>query len=585
MPEQPRRVLHEADLCVIGGGMAGICAAMAAARGGARVILMQDRPVLGGNASSECRVHVSGADVHNSNPNLRETGILEELRMENLRRNPNKNFSIWDTVLFNAVRYQPNLTVLLNCSCFDATTDGSRIVSVMGWQTTTYTRHEVEATLFADCSGYAILAPMVGADFRVGREARSEFNESIAPETADRKTMGMTCLFQSREYDSPQPFEPPSWAYTFPTCDDVPRGARGHRWWTMGYWWVELGGDYDSIHDTEMLRDELLKICYGMWDHIKNHCPCCDADNWALEWIQFLPAKRESRRYVGDHLLTQPDIQDNVAFADVVAYGGWPLDDHHPSGFWAVKSGDPPTRFFETPKPFRIPYRCLYSRNMDNLLFAGRNASCTHAAMSSTRVMGTGCSMGQAVGTAAALAVAKGVLPRALNDCIGEVQQALICDDAYLPGIRREMPALTRSATLTASGGDPEPVRDGIARPIGKDQHAWTGSPPGATLQYEWDEPQDVKEVSLVLDSALEKLVAMSLHQHDDQLTHVPESMTRAFTLEGRQGEDWHVLADVRDNYQRLVRMQVRGNCDAVRLTLNATWGAPTTRVFAFVVS
>ncbi|MCX5758632.1 MAG: FAD-dependent oxidoreductase [Candidatus Hydrogenedentes bacterium] len=404
---------HEVDFCVVGGGMAGMCAALAAARHGAKVVLVQDRPVLGGNASSECRMHICGADRHKL-PHLRETGILEELRLENANRNPNSNHSVWDLILYEKVRFAPNITLLLNCSCLDAVMDGSRIECVRGWQLTTQTYHTIRAKIFADCSGDAVLAPLTGAEFRVGHEARAEYGESIAPETADRRTMGMTCLFQAREHGTPQPYEPPEWIYRFDRDEDLPYGAKGHKWFQMGYWWVELGGEDDSIANTESLRDELLKTALGVWDHIKNRGDH-GAENWALEWIQFLPGKRESRRYVGGHVLTQSDIEAEGRFDDVVAYGGWTMDDHHPAGFRAVKIGAPATIFHPAPSPYGIPYRCLYSRNVTNLMFAGRCVSVSHVALSSTRVMGTGCSMGQAVGTAAALALAKGLLPAGLK--------------------------------------------------------------------------------------------------------------------------------------------------------------------------
>ncbi|HNT37188.1 MAG TPA: FAD-dependent oxidoreductase, partial [bacterium] len=387
--------------------------------------------------------------------------------LENLRHNPHSNFSIWDTILYEKLHYAPNVTLLLNCSCLDADMKGRRIKSITGWQLTTQMYHQVSASIYADCSGDAILAPLTKAPFRMGREARSEYNESIAPEQADNKTMGMTCLFMARECDTPQPFEPPSWAYRYDNEEDIPRGAKGHGWWRMGYWWIELGGEFHSIHDTEMLRDELLKTVYGVWDHIKNRGDH-GADNWTLEWIQFLPAKRESRRYIGEHVLTQNDIESEGKFEDIVAYGGWAMDDHHPAGFRAAKLGAPATIFYPTPSPYGIPYRSLYSKTVENLMFAGRCASCTHSAMSSSRVMGTGCSMGQAVGTAAAMAVSKNCPPKGLTgECIRQLQQTLLVDDCYLPGIVQQLPTATLRAQLVASQGDPEPVRDGINRQVG----------------------------------------------------------------------------------------------------------------------
>jgi hypothetical protein len=574
---------HDADVCVVGGGMAGLCAALAAARHGAKVALMHDRPVLGGNASSECRVHIQGADRHNGIPNLRETGILEELRLENLRRNPQKSYSVWDTVLYEAARLEPNLTMLLNCSCHDAVMDGARVVSVSGWQTTTQTVHTVRARIFADGSGDGVLAPLTGAEWRMGREARSEFGEPIAPEVADDKTMGMSICFQTREYDTARPFEPPAWAERYDRCDDLPGGARRHAWWKMGYWWVELGGEHHSIHDTERLRDKLLGIAYGVWDHIKNRCPAHQdaAANWALDWMQFLPGKRESRRFVGDHVLTQLDIEAEGRFDDLVAYGGWTMDDHHPAGFRAAALGEPPTIFHPAPSPYGIPYRCLYSRNIANLMFAGRNASCTHAAMSSTRVMGTCCSMGQAVGTAAAMAARKGLDPRGVGDHMHELQQTLLADDCYLPWVVQDLPELTKTAKLDASTGDPEPVRDGVSRPVGDKLHAWPCRP-GDQVAYTFDRPRHVEQVTLVLDSALDKNIIMSHHQQDDQLDAPPDVLPVTFRIEGHAGDGWTELTAVTDNHQRLVRVPVGRTLGGVRFTLDATRGADTSHVFAF---
>ncbi len=573
---------HKVDVCVVGGGMAGLCAALAAARHGAKVALMHDRPVLGGNASSECRVHICGADRHNGIPNLRETGILEEVRLENLYRNPNRVFSIWDTVLYEKARFQDGLTLLLNCSCNGAAMDGPRIGSVAGWQLTTETVHTVEAKLFVDCSGDGILAPLTGAEHRIGREARAEYGESLAPEAADDRTMGMTCLFAAREYDTPQPFVPPDWACTFETCDGLPYGAGRHQWWGTGYWWIELGGEHDSIHDTELLRDELLKIVYGVWDHIKNRGDH-GADNWALDWVQFLPAKRESRRFLGDHVLTQNDVEAEGRFDDLVAYGGWTMDDHHPAGFWAVRLGAPATQFHKTPSPYGIPYRCLYSRSVDNLMFAGRNASCTHMAMSSTRVMGTCSAMGQAAGTAAALAVRHGCDPRGVSGHIRELQQALLRDDAYLPWVPQEFGPLTTEANLTASRGDPEPVRDGISRPVGDEMHRWACAP-GDWIAYEFAEPRPVESVTAVLDSALHKNIQMSHHVKDDQLTRLPDELPRTFRIEGRKDGAWMPLAEVTDNRRRLVRIPVGDAVEAVRFALDETWRADQTHLYAFYV-
>lgn len=570
------RLNHRFDICIIGGGMAGICAAIAAARQGAKVAIVQDRPMFGGNSSSEIRVHVCGADRHNEIKNVRETGILEEIRMENLRRNPQRSYSVWDMVLYEKMLLESNITYFLNCSCMDAKVNRSRIRSITAWQLTTYTFHTIEADIFADCSGDGVLAALTGALHRVGREARSEYNESIEPEVADSKTMGMTCFFMAKDMGSPQPFERPSWAYEYPTEESFPH--RYHNWIEMGYWWIELGGEDDSIADTEKIRDELLKIVYGMWDHIKNHGDH-GAENWALDWIQFLPGKRESRRYLGDHVLTQNDVEAEGRFEDRVAYGGWTMDDHAPAGF---QHPGKPTIFHPSPSPYGISYRCLYSKNIDNLMFAGRCASASHAAMSSTRVMGTAACMGQALGTAAAMAIKYKISPRAVGKShITELQQSLLHQDAYIPWVPMVFNDLTRRAVLKASSGDPEPLRDGINRPVGDDQHAWIGKA-GDSVEYTWKDLRHVDRAVLILDSALHKNVQLSHLQHDDQLNHVPEEMVKDLRLEIRSGGNWQPWRDIDDNYQRLVRLDVGAEVDGVRVIFDSTWGAPQVRVFAF---
>ncbi|HEX5323793.1 MAG TPA: FAD-dependent oxidoreductase, partial [Capsulimonadaceae bacterium] len=319
-PEQTQRGFetrtHDVDVCVVGGGLAGICAAIAAAREGARVLIMQDRPMFGGNASSEIRMWVCGAHGENK----RETGIVEELELENIYRNPSKNYSLWDSVLYEKVRSEKNLTALLNCSCLDAQMDGVSIASVTGWQMSTQQYHRVNARIFIDCSGDSVLAPLTGALYRVGREARDEFDEDIEPERADETVMGMSILLQARETAEPTKFIPPAWAYKFPEQSQIPFRETHPK--DSNYWWIETGGLGDTIGSTEEFRDELLKIAYGVWDHVKNGDPGYDASYRELDWVGFLPGKRESRRYVGDYMINQRDVRAGGPFEDVVAYAG-----------------------------------------------------------------------------------------------------------------------------------------------------------------------------------------------------------------------------------------------------------------------
>ena len=179
-----RELKHQFDFCVVGGGLAGTCAAIAAARHGIRTALVQDRPVLGGNASSEIRMWICGAEGQD----VRETGIVEEIMLENYYRNTNLSFSIWDSILYEKVKQEEKLTLFLNCTCMDGTMDGNTLVSVKCWQMTTQTFHIIEAAYFADCSGDSVLAEITGAQYTIGRESRLQYGESIAPETADKKT-------------------------------------------------------------------------------------------------------------------------------------------------------------------------------------------------------------------------------------------------------------------------------------------------------------------------------------------------------------------------------------------------------------
>ncbi|HEX2951560.1 MAG TPA: FAD-dependent oxidoreductase [Armatimonadota bacterium] len=575
-----RNLEHQVDFCVVGGGLAGLCAAVAAARHGAKVALVQDRPVLGGNASSEIRMHVCGAHGEN----MRETGIIEEIKLSNAYRNPQHNYAIWDSVMYEFARFTPNLQLFLNCSVNEATMDGTRITSVTGWQLTNETRQTIHAKYFADCSGDSILAPLTGAEFRIGREAREEFDEDIAPVEADRRTMGLSCLIQFRETDQPQPFTPPTWAYRYETDEDIPGVSyRGHIIQNTNYWWLEVGGEQDSIHDTEELRDELLKIAFGIVDHIKNHGDH-GAENWRLEWMGFLPGKRESRRYVGDHILTQNDVRAEGHFPDLVAYGGWSMDDHNPAGFYHPGY---PTIFHPAPSPYGIPYRSLYSRNIDNLFFAGRNISATHAAMSSTRVMSTCSILGQAVGTAAGIAVRDQTSPRGVyTDHLAELQQTLMDDDCYLPWHTRAISPLAQQAQLTANAGDPEPLRNGIDRPVGDEDNGWTGKI-GDSITYTFAQPTTISGVRITGDSTLSAnglnipfAIPLNLPP-----AAVPPTVLKAFRLEACDGNgQWHEIYREANNYLRLIRVPLDIQATAIRLVPEETWGAPDVHLLAFEV-
>ncbi|MDL2319148.1 FAD-dependent oxidoreductase [Eubacteriales bacterium OttesenSCG-928-A19] len=603
--EKLRHIHHAAELCVIGGGLGGMLTALAAARHGVKVVLMHDRPVLGGNASSEIRMHVCGAGTRVRN--LQETGIIEEIMLENMHRNPTRNYTLWDSILYEKIRFEPNIDLLLNCACCDLTMEGERIAGVKGFQLTTYTWHTVAAPLFVDCSGDSILAPLSGAEYRVGREARSEYGEEFGLEQADGKTMGMSLMIHCRQTDHPCAFVPPKWAYTFKTDDDMRN--KPHRCLTdlnTNFYWIELGGEMDSIHDTEAIRDELLKIAFGVWDHMKNQGDH-DADNWELEWIGFLPGKRESRRYVGDYTLTQQDVEGAAAFDDEVAYGGWQIDNHLPGGFFMDGLAGNHLQKRRLTEPYGIPLRCMYSVNVPNLMFAGRNISASHIAFSTTRVMSTVAVIGQAVGSAAAIALRHGLTPREVaRDKIREVQAMLMEDDCFLPHFRREPSALSRSAALSCDYGSCDVLQNGLDRKIwGRDNGYWGRINQAVT--YTFAEKTRVRGFRLVLDSDLDReyidgnpdlltisMVACRKLAYDNTSFGFPRCMVRHFRIEALAEDGrWVAVYECDDNYQRLVRHALDVETTAIRYVplatyatdmVTETYGSGQAHVFAFDV-
>ncbi|MHC4873976.1 MAG: FAD-dependent oxidoreductase, partial [Planctomycetota bacterium] len=460
------------------------------------------------------------------------------------------------------------------------------IKSVKCWQLTTYTWHKIEADLFADCSGDSVLAPLTGAETCTGREASAEFDEDIEPEKADDKTMGMSLLMQPQEEREANTFRPFPWANTYPDKDSINNrlfDTFNSEW--QNFWWIELGGTRDTIKETENIRDDLLKVTLGVWDHIKNQVDY-KGDNWGLNFMGFLPGKRESLRYVGDHMLCQNEVRAEGKFDDLIAYGGWPMDDHHPDGF---EYPGKPTIFHPAPSPFGIPYRSLYSKNISNLLFAGRNISVTHAAMSSTRVMATCAILGQAAGTAAALAAKNNTNPRGVyKNHIKELQQTLMdddADDAYLPWHKREISELSKTAELTSSEGEAENLRNGLGREIGDADNSCTVSKNGA-IEYSFAEEKQVTTARIVFDSDLQgrTLNMRANYPLDREEIKVPETLVKSFRIEIKQNGEWTKFYSEPENFQRLKKIPIQMKAEGIRLVPEDTWGAEMCRVFEFDV-
>lgn len=381
------------DVIVVGGGLAGVCAAVASARSGVKTAIVQNRSMFGGNASSEIRMHIVGANCHSSKPHLRETGILEELLLENKQRNPYASFPVFDTIIWEKVHMQEHLTAFLNTNMDDVLMDGQEISGIICHQNTTETELCLYGKVYVDATGHGTLGVMAGGKSRIGSEGRAEFGEPAAPDAPNCDTMGNTLMFAAVDRGEAVPFIRPEWAYQFseedlkyrPHVTGTSSHADGGEIVALesgknqlpgfssvdsGYWWIELGGQYeDIIRDGEEIRDELLKCVYGVWDHLKN-AGDHGVENYDLDWVGMVPGYRESRRLEGDYILTEHDIRGSRIFEDAVAYGGWPMDNHVRGGIRDLDKY--PSEVYNFDGCYTIPYRCYYSRNISNLMMAGR---------------------------------------------------------------------------------------------------------------------------------------------------------------------------------------------------------------------
>ena len=433
-------VVLNSNLVVVGGGLSGVCAAITAARAGLKVVLIQDRPVLGGNASSEVRLWSLGATSHMGNNNRwsREGGLINEILLENLKRNKEGNPLIFDTVLLEKVYEEKNITLLLNTAVYEVEKgDDKKIKSVTGFCSQNSTTYTATAPLFCDASGDGIVAFMSGASFRMGAESKEEFDEGFAPNLEDYgNLLGHSLYFYTKDLGRPVSYTAPSFAIK--NAEELPR-IKNYQLGDHGckLWWVEHGGRLDTIHQSEDIKFELWKVVYGIWDYVKNSGKYPEAANLTLEWVGTIPGKRESRRFEGDYMLAQKDIVEQRDHYDAVAFGGWAMDLHPADGIYSKHNS---CTQWHGKGVYSIPYRCYYSKDLDNLFLAGRIISASHVAFGSSRVMLTCAHGAQAVGKAASICLEQNCLPRDLStkEKIKELQLALNRDGQSIP--RLEIP-------------------------------------------------------------------------------------------------------------------------------------------------
>lgn len=607
------------DIVVVGGGMSGLCAAIASARHGAKTVLIQDRSVLGGNASSETRMHISGASCHWGKQDAAETGILMELQLENKRLNDSYNYSIWDGVLWHAAKETSGLDLYLNTVMHRVNSDGKHIQSIACCQSNTEKNFLFAAEIFIDCTGNGTLGYLAGAEYCIGREAQDDYNEKDAPIMRDGETMGNTIYFSARDTGRPVRFVKPDWAYDFdesffkyryhgntvvyhdedrvvelsPDEDYTDHADQLVEKYDVqsGYWWNELGGDWDDIiAQAEDIRWELYRCAYGIWNHIKNGGDH-GAENYELEWVGTVAGSRESRRLMGDYVLTENDILSNNERSDSVAYGGWPMDEHTAGGF--CSKGQIPSRVRSFDGLYGIPYGCYCSRTIDNLMMAGRNISATKLAMGSTRVMGTCAIGGEAAGTAAAMAVQRRLTPRAFGQKhIQELRQELLKHDCYIPGCRNDDPDdLARLASVTATSQlrdfEAENVLSGVNRRTKTSNNLWCSlglRDIGEKLTLRWNAPISLSQVRLIFDPNLseERCISISKAFIEKEPVGVAKELVKDYTMRVFM-EGMPVYEQTfTDNYQRMRVHDLPQPviADTLEIIVTATNGSPNVHIY-----
>ena len=459
------------DFVVVGGGIAGTCAAISGARLGLQVALIQNRPVLGGNNSSEVRVHLNGKINQQPYPAL--GNLVREIgprRQGNAR--PAENYE--DRKKLDVVRKEKNLHLFLNMHAFRVEKQGDRIVALVAQHIENGRQLRFAAPLFADCTGDGTIGHLAGADYRMGRESREETEEPLAPEKPDRMTMGTSVQWYSLKTDAPCPFPECPWAVQF--------NEQNYQRVTMGDWNWETGMNRDQVTEIERIRDYGLRVVFGNWAYLKNHSPMkAEIADRKLGWVAYVGGKRESRRLLGDVILKQQDVVGQKPFPDACVTTTWSIDLHYPdpknTRHFPGEEFRSIAKFLHV-KPYAIPMRCLYSRNVPNLMMAGRNISVTHVALGTIRVMRTGGMMGEVLGMVASLCKQHGTEPRGVyKDYLPELKELMTAGvGAPPPPPVESRPPAWINAAGTEPGSRGQGDRLGQLRPgevSGKPRQRW----------------------------------------------------------------------------------------------------------------
>lgn len=448
------------DFAVVGGGFTGVCCAVEAARQGLRTALITNRGFIGGNSGAEVRCPVDGADGEQLfNFNARETGLIEEIRLENLHVNRDGNPYRWDMVLMDFIAAEKDLDLYLN-TCIDRVdTEGdegkaegkpNRIVRISGIQTTAEKRYVFTAPLFADNTGDGTLSYLAGCECREGAEARTVYNEKIAPETARDDVLLGTLTYTAKDTGHGVKFYPPADTFNMEESGCLDHREIPKEMFERFVWFYETGAGLDQAKDSEEVAASHRELLHSVWDHIKKHPEQYGADNYDLEYVAPFVGKRESRRVMGRKTLTERDVYYQKDWEDACGYGGWAIDLHSPKGFYGT---DPENWWVYLKGIYPIPLGCAVARDCENLFVVGRCFSVSHVALGSARLNATLATVGQAVGIAAGICREKGITPHAIGKAeIDELHRREFKEDQTVIGYRnRDEQDLALKARFTAS--------------------------------------------------------------------------------------------------------------------------------------
>jgi len=592
----PVKEMGHFDFIVVGAGVAGCNAAIAAARGGAKVAQIQDRPMVGGNNSAEMGVPVSGGSSIGKG---RETGLNEEIGRVHSFNYLSKWASGADLVIAN----EPNISLFLNSHVFEAEVDedwGIKAVKAFNMIDGHHTRYT--ADVFADCTGDGWLGYYAGAGVMLGRESKEMFGEKNAKDIADSITMSGSLMqnsilgYQAIDMGKPTPFDAPEWVYQLTNSKGLESRPRMQDRYRAGTWWTENHGRIDDLWDPEWARDDLLMVSLAYFNWMKKHSSLAEkATNYQLKYIPITNAKRETRRLVGDYIYTEHDAVQRTVFEDRVGYFIWKLDVHHPLGIYS----DGSAYDYETNiSPASIPFRILYSKDVPNMLMAGRHVSVTHVALGTARVQGTTGMMGQIIGTAAAMCVKQKIMPRNIyKSHMPELQQQLLKDDLTIVHLRNEDPndlALASSVKASSSKSvedDAYSVINGLTRPVDDDWEMWIGKVPNNMwisdpqqpmpqwVELDFGKEKEVNSVYLTFDTDLKAKRYISWEMKVEE--RMPPQCVRDYQVQVQKDGQWVTVAEAKNNYQRRrIHRFPAAQTAKIRVLITATNGDPSARIY-----